>query len=70
MKARRPVDDSPLSADEREAYEERAAIMEHAGGMPRAVAEREAFARVIGKRKPRGERNDQIPLSFNEGVSG
>ena len=42
--AERPDD---LSGDERDEYEERAAIMEHDGGLPRAEAERRALARVI-----------------------
>lgn len=40
-----------LTDDERDDYEERAAIMEHDGGMPRAQAEAEALRVVIGKRK-------------------
>lgn len=36
-------------ADLVEEYEERAAIMEYMGAMPRAQAEREASARVFGR---------------------
>ncbi len=38
-----------LSDAEREEYEERAAIMEYDGGLPRAEAERMALERILAK---------------------
>ena len=38
-----------LSKKEREEYEERAAIMEYDGGLPRAEAERMALERILAK---------------------
>jgi hypothetical protein len=43
-----------LTAAERDDYEERAAIMEHDGGLSRAEAERQALARVLAARAPKG----------------
>jgi hypothetical protein len=41
------VDVSGLSSDQREAFEERATIMEFDGGLPRADAERAALVNVL-----------------------
>ncbi len=46
-----PID--KLSADEREAWEERAAIMEHDGGMSREHAELFAYFDVVEMRAER-----------------
>ena len=45
------TDDMPniLTPDEREFYEERAAVMEYEGGLPRAEAENLAFERRIAR---------------------
>jgi len=43
------------SAADREAYEERAAIMEHDGGMRRDVAEVRAYQDVAALRRERAE---------------
>jgi hypothetical protein len=43
-----------LTTEEREAYEERAAIMEYDGGLPRAEAERLAMEEVVGRRRVAG----------------
>ena len=40
-----------LTDDELEEYEERAAIMEYCGNMPRKEAERKALDRILEKRK-------------------
>ncbi len=40
-----------LTAAEHEEWEERAAIMEYDGGMPRNIAEREAYNNVIDIRR-------------------
>ncbi|MEM7422188.1 MAG: hypothetical protein AAF334_00615 [Pseudomonadota bacterium] len=37
-----------LTEDQRDAFEERAAILEFEAGLPRALAERRALAEVIG----------------------
>jgi hypothetical protein len=41
---------APLTPAEREDYEERAAILEHDAGLPRAESERRAIEMVRGKR--------------------
>ena len=46
MTAKQP----PLTPAEREDYTERAAILEFEAGLPRAEAERRAFAIVLAKR--------------------
>ena len=38
-----------LTAEQRECYEERAAIIEYEGGLPRHVAEFRALLEVLGK---------------------
>lgn len=45
---RQPPWPPELPADLRELWEERAAIMEYAGGLPRAEAERQALRCVLG----------------------
>ena len=40
-----------LTIDEQERFEERAAIMEYEGGLPRQQAEQEAFACVLRSRE-------------------
>lgn len=44
-----------LTADEREHYEERAAIMEYVGDLPREVAEEKALAAVLAEREAKRE---------------
>ena len=48
-----PID--KLSADEREAFEERAAIMQYDGGMSRGAAEAAAFRDVLAMRGERAK---------------
>lgn len=43
------VDTSSLTEDQKELFEERAAIMEYDGEMPRDEAEREAYKDVVGR---------------------
>ena len=48
--ARRAAYSDPLTADEREWYEERAAIREYDGGMARLDAERAARGDILARR--------------------
>jgi hypothetical protein len=50
------VSPNRLTPDERDEYEERAAIMQYMGGMPREAAEKAAYSRVIAKRQYKKER--------------
>jgi hypothetical protein len=45
------IDPSDLTENERDAYEERAAIIEFDGNVPRREAERRAMKAVMDKRK-------------------
>lgn len=47
-----PLLQAPTEADEREQFEERAAIAEFEGGLPRAKAERTAVAELARRRLP------------------
>ncbi|WP_374429513.1 hypothetical protein [Ideonella dechloratans] len=47
-----------LDLAERESFEERAAIMEYEGGMPRREAEQRALAEVLTERQLRAQRAD------------
>jgi hypothetical protein len=40
----------PVPEHLKEAFEERAGILEHEGGMPRAIAEAEAYKQIVEKR--------------------
>jgi hypothetical protein len=40
-----------LTRDQREDYEERAALIEYLAGLPRPEAEREAYAMITGQRQ-------------------
>lgn len=57
-----------LSENEQEEYEERAAIMEHEGGLIREQAEREAMRIIIEKRdnKPLQTVNMDVHFNHNE----
>lgn len=47
-----------LDESDREAFEERAAIMEYDGGLPRREAERRALALVQADKRARSQRAD------------
>jgi ribosomal protein S6 len=49
-----------MSADEREEYEERAAIAEYCGGLSRANAEALALERIRARRLARGLNKKQL----------
>lgn len=50
-----------LSSDQREDFEERAAIMQFCGGMSKERAEAEAFKRIKEKEQSNGKHGRSVP---------